>query len=606
MGDNKIQSFFSLNLKRFTVVTRTGFKKNWIGLVIILIITLAFFYPVLTRVSTYNAGGDAMFNAWTIARDQHCILRENCPNYVNGNIFYPNKDSMLYSETQLSAGLLTLPFYFINPTPVFSENMWTIISFLLAGIFMYLLAKYLSKGNELFSIMAGLAFEFAPYKIVQIPHLQSLSIFYLPLIVLFMLKYMNKQSFKYLVGLFIALVLLFYASWYQMVFVLLVIMAILVFAWIFKLAKTRPSLMLFGVIVLALIATLPLALKYVSFSKSTGATFGASQQNIYSSSLADYFIPFNSTLLGHVYYSIRNHAQVNSYSPDGVAYSSYTLYLVAFVMFIVSFIHRKRSQKWSKIFRLVSIILIVALLGFLMSLGPFLKIKASYIHTIASPSGPIDFAIALPYLLVDKLLPQLSFIRAINRATVIVLFSLCCLLALVPLVLAELKIKRKTFYSIAGIIFVGLVVEMATWGYPMSNNPYLYKLNVPNVYKFIKDDDQVNDIVVLAPDSNYPGQPPITNVGFEHGIFEEVLWAGYYNKNTFNGYSGYFPPNYFTEINEFDNFQPSDLALMRSLGLRYILVDKELSTSEPNLVKNISGTGLREIYHDKSYVLFKI
>jgi len=45
-----------------------------------------------------------MFNAWTLARDHHCILHQACSNYSNGNIFYPNKDSMLYSETQYQRG----------------------------------------------------------------------------------------------------------------------------------------------------------------------------------------------------------------------------------------------------------------------------------------------------------------------------------------------------------------------------------------------------------------------------------------------------------------------------------------------------------------------
>ena len=63
------------------------------------------------HVGDYSEGGDAMFNAWAIARNQHCILREACPSYVNANIYFPHKDTMLYSESQLSAGFLTYPFF---------------------------------------------------------------------------------------------------------------------------------------------------------------------------------------------------------------------------------------------------------------------------------------------------------------------------------------------------------------------------------------------------------------------------------------------------------------------------------------------------------------
>ena len=62
-------------------------KKNWVGLVVILSLTVIFFGPVLIRASSYSEGGDAMFNAWTLSRNHHCILQQGCPNYSDGNIY---------------------------------------------------------------------------------------------------------------------------------------------------------------------------------------------------------------------------------------------------------------------------------------------------------------------------------------------------------------------------------------------------------------------------------------------------------------------------------------------------------------------------------------
>src|SRR6266571_402706 len=70
-------------------------RANWIGTVIILVFTLIFFWPIVTRINTYIEGGDAMFNAWTLSRNYHCIMRDGCPNYADGNIYFPNKDTML-------------------------------------------------------------------------------------------------------------------------------------------------------------------------------------------------------------------------------------------------------------------------------------------------------------------------------------------------------------------------------------------------------------------------------------------------------------------------------------------------------------------------------
>src|SRR6266540_3265030 len=135
-------------------------RRHWLGTLLILVATLIFFWPIVIRLDSYSDGGDSMFNAWTLARNHHCLQGEGCPNYADGNIYFPNKYSMLYSETQLSAGGVTLPLHWINNNPIFAFNVLMIVSFFLSGWFMYLLAKRLSRGNELFSILAGLIFEF--------------------------------------------------------------------------------------------------------------------------------------------------------------------------------------------------------------------------------------------------------------------------------------------------------------------------------------------------------------------------------------------------------------------------------------------------------------
>jgi hypothetical protein len=547
-----------------------------------------------------------MFNAWTLARDQHCILRENCPSYINGNIFYPHKDSMLYSETQLSAGLITLPLYFINENPLFSYNVWTVVSFFLGGWFMYLLAKRLSRGDEFFSVLSGLAFAFAPIKIVELTHLQNLSIFYLPLIVLLIIKYLTRPSRKYLIGLFIALVLMFYASWYQMLFAIVAIIMLLLAVWFLKITRRRPIVPILVTLLLAIVVTLPLAREYAQFSKQSGASYGISGQNIYSSSVEDYFIPYSGTYLGDLYYKLHPHAKVNSFSPDGDSYSGFTLYAIAGVLLAISFIKRKKNKDWGYVYKWTIAFLLIAVVGFVISLGPFLKIGANYLHGAPGTGGAIKFAIALPYLVVDKFAPQLNFIRAIDRASVLVLFALCCTLALVPVVLTASRSKKILRYCLSAAVLLLLVIEFfPTHGLAMSNNPYYYNMNIPKVYEYIHNNPAVNDIIVLAPDNNYPGQTYLPKP-FLNGVFEQVLWAGYDNKNTFNGYSGYFPPSYSNEINEFDNFQASDLPKMKALGLRYILVDKLLSSSEPSLVNNISSAGPVKVYQDSRYVLFKI
>lgn len=563
-----------------------------------LVATLAFFWPMLIHAGSYSEGGDAMFNAWTLARDQHCILRQDCPQYANANIYFPHKDTMFYSETQLSAGLLTLPLYFINDNPIFSYNVFTVISFFFGGWFMYLLAKRLSKGNELYSVLAGLIFEFAPFKMAATSHLQNLSIFYLPLAVLLILKYIERPGKKYGWLLFGVLALQFYASWYQMVFVLAGLGVLIGGMFVAKLIKPRVALMLGVITILAVISTLPLAKGYVHFSKENQATFDIGQQITYSSSLADYVIPNQGTLLGKAYYHLKPHAQVNSYNPDSYSYHGIVLYAMAICVGVIAFLRRKKGKEGKARYRLALVFIAMGVVGFVMSLGPVLKLKAGYSY--ADMADGLKLVIPLPYLLVDKLLPQLSFIRAIGRASVILLFALCCLLALFPVYAAKERFYQTRKRLIAGVVVLLVVVElMPVHTLPMVKADYSH-YTIPKVYSFIKSRDDINDLIVLSADKDYPGAPIPT------ARAEQVLWAGYDNKNVFNGYSGYTPPKYFTQYDDFVDFHPDDVAKMKALGLRYVLVDKQLSSSKPDLARDVAAALPHKVYEDKRYALFKV
>lgn len=587
-----------LDVKRSYKNLRSFWRRHWIGTLVIVVATIVFFWPLLLHIGTYSEGGDAMFNSWAIARNQHCILRQDCANYANGNVFFPHKYTMLYSESEFSSGLITLPLYFIDQNPLLSNNVLTILSFFLSGWFMYLLAKYLSKGNELFSILAGLIFEFAPLRMPAVWHLQNLSILYLPLAVLLILKFFEHARKRYLVYLFIALFMVFYASWYQMVFVIFALASFVLGMLIFKAITWKQFATIALVIVLAAASTFPLAKQYLAFSKSSHATFTLNDQTTYASSLDDYIKPYSGTLLGEVYYKVRPHAKVNSYNPDSDSYHGMVLYIAAISACALAYRYRKRSPEHAKRFAIVASMALVGIVGFIVSLGPLLKIRSTYTYLGLGQGIPVT--IPMPYILVDKFVPQLAFLRTIGRASVLLLFALCCLLAIVSIYIVRLRGRTK--YIVIALVCIFVAIElMPAHRVVMSKNAYSYNLQIPQVYRYIKQHKEVNDIVILTADKDYPHAP------FPVIVPEEMLWAGYTNRNIFNGYSSYQPPEYAATYADFVNFHPNDIAKMKKLGLRYVLVDRQLSTSNPNLANSISvALGHKEQYRDSRFSLFSL
>jgi hypothetical protein len=581
--------------------TLKSFTKNyWIGTVVILLATLIFFAPIISRINNYSEGGDAMFNAWTLARNHNCIKREGCPRYVDGNIYYPNKDTMLYSETQLSTGILTLPLSWISENPVFYYNVWMVLSFFLNGWFVYLLAKRLSKGHEGVSILAGLVFQFAPLKMASVGHMQNLSIFYLPLAMLLIIKYLDTRRKSYLVGLFISLTLLFYASWYQMVFALGALTVMLLSIGILKIENWKRIGFIGLTVLLSIIMTLPLAKEYIRFSSQNEASFSIGEQPHYSSSIADYMIPHYDTLAGKLYGAVApGNARRIPYNLDSFSYHGFVLYILAVIFALAAFTKRKKNKQTANFSKWIIVWLSVGSVGFVLSLGPLLKVGGSYIYArLADGTG---LSVPMPYLLIDVMFPQLMFIRAVGRWSVIMLLALSILLAYLPQLIAAMKwnnTKKKWLY---GIVIAFCVFEiMPLHLMYKSGRPESYNLDIPRVYRYVKQNQDVDNIIILAADKEYPSD------GIIFAQTEWILWAGYHNKNIFNGYSGYTPKNYTSDLKDFQDLKQDDIDKMKNLGLKYVIVDKLLSSTNPAL-PSIAINLMQEIlYEDERYVLLKI
>lgn len=586
----------SLNVSRLKKHT----QSRWFALALITLLTLIYFIPVLLRLGTYMTGGDPMFNAWVLERNQHCILRQHCPDYVNANIYYPNKDTMLYSEVEISPSIVSMPLHFLDSNPILPYNIVTILTVLMLGFSMYWLALYLSKGHQGYSIFAGLLFEFGPINVAGVWHLQTLSVFCFPLIFLMIFKYLDTRARKYLIGLFFVLLYCFYASWYVMVFMV----ATLGFAFVLFLVQKRASLKTLGVLVgvcaAACVLTLPLALQYLKFDRQSNATYTLQEKVLNSTNLVDYAVTPGFTLAGQFMRLVlggKRDASLYNHTAT-LSYAGISLFVVTLVIGPCLLWRKRRSLPAALKSSRQTYVLFgsIAVLAFIISLGPLLKIGQSYVHTISGQ----PFVVPLPMLLIHLFVPQLGFLRQSARASALVIFAFCCMLA----VLAG-WVPRLTFYKrhvrLITIIVVAIIAVdvLPAKVLPLDSNPHAYHSDIPAVYQFVKQHSKIDNIIVLQAE-DYP------HVTFWFARTEDVLWSGYYNRNLYNGYSGYVPPTYEAQYSDFVNLDPSDPAKMRAVGLRYVIVDDELYTNKPTVLKSVPSILGKPIYQDVRYQMYKL
>ncbi len=573
------------------------------AILIFIACTLIYFAPVVSNIRSYSVGGDAMFNAWEMRRNQNCILGNNCEDYRNANIYFPNEKTMLYSESQLSAGLVTLPFYWVDENPILAYNVLTVALFFFSAFFMYLLAKEVNGGNEAFAIFAGLIFAFAPFKIAAIYHLQNLSICCLPLSIFFILKYVKFPQKRYLSGLFFALLYVFFASWVQMIFVLMALGIVVLSLWLIQRVPTKLLLKIGGVIGLAGVMTVPLALEYIAFSKETkDASFGIEQQILYSADVKDYFLPYEDTFLGELYYDANPSTVRNAYNPDSFSYHGVILYLIGlFVVGNILFSLYKKRAPDKKVASIIGMAGVLGVVGFIVSLGPFLKFGGQYVFMRDALAEGVGGAVPLPWLIASKILPQLDFIRALGRASVLLLFALCLLFALFPALNTIRNLSKKKKLGLYVGIFLLVWFELL----PIKptrevTGSFAHNLSIPNVYRFIKESKDIDNIIILNADYDYPG----ASGSFARA--EQVLWAGYHNKNIFNGYSGYTPTNYIRDFEDFVTFDKDDVKQLQDLNVNYILVDKGLMKSKPWVDSRVAENVNTQIYEDERYSLYRV
>src|SRR5262249_8296515 len=125
---------------------------------------------------------------------------------------YPYQNALAYSEGLLGIAVIVAPVQWIFGNPTLTYNVATLLSFLIAGVGMYLLARELT-GSAAAALVGALAFAFAPYRWAQLNHVQVLSTGWIPLALWALHRALKRPSLATvtLVGAFAMLQLLSYA-----------------------------------------------------------------------------------------------------------------------------------------------------------------------------------------------------------------------------------------------------------------------------------------------------------------------------------------------------------------------------------------------------------
>ena len=170
--------------------------RRELGLVLLAsaLLTIALTYPLAFRLGAIGRvdNADGQFSIWNVAWVARTI-GVSPAHLFDANIFYPNTGTLAYSESNLGAGVVAAPVYWLTRNPFAAHNAAVLFAFFLSGIAMFFLARHLTHDPRAAAV-AAIGYAFCPYVYARTSHIQLLMIGGLPLVLLALHRLAERPS----------------------------------------------------------------------------------------------------------------------------------------------------------------------------------------------------------------------------------------------------------------------------------------------------------------------------------------------------------------------------------------------------------------------------
>ena len=464
---------------------------------------------------------DPYFSVWRLAHVAHALTRWPI-DLFDGNIFYPAKNTLAFSDATLLQGILAAPLFWVGLSPTFIYNLMLLTGFVGSGMGMFVLARHLT-GARGPALVATAVFTALPYRIEHFMHLEMQWAMFIPLAFWALHRTMESGRWRHglLVGLF--LWLQFLSCVYYGVFLSLALLVFTPLLLTFKghvpFRRYAPPLAV-GVAAGALL-TLPYAWTYLQAAKDVGSR-PFEEITRYSALASSYFAsPASNWMWG--------------WTADRFGASELRLFpgLVALVLAVAAFKHPR--------LRLVGLYVVTTVLVVQLSFGL---------------NGTL-------YRLLLGQVTALQGFRALARVGILAGGTVAILAALgTQALLARLRFSPQWRHAFVPLVLAAMAVEYANRPLSLS---YGLSAEPPDLYRALSHAEPGTILELPTPLANaLPGADP-----------EYQSWSIWHWRPLINGYSGYYPPHYLNALAPLRTFPDErSLTLLRERQVRYVIVHR--------------------------------
>lgn len=551
--------------------------RHGIAFVLYGLIACLLFSPLLVHLSTHlldAASGDPLLQVWVTQWTIH-KLTTSISHYFDANIFYPYSNTFAFHDHMLGVGILGLPLQCAWQNPILTFNLLLLLSFAFSAFSMYLLAYELCK-HRYAAFLAGTIFGFLPYRMAHLDHLNLLSIYWLPLSILFLTRVILARtiSFRSLtrpIALFWLCYLLQALTSFNYLFmttIVITIYGVSLLAWeweldavIFQRALRRDLLpfVLGGCLVIA--ALLPLTFPYLQANRDMGFERTSEEIAGLSAASLNYLAaPENNLFYGNITTHFRSIS--SPYPKEQMLFPGLIPLLLAALTF--PFCWKKRAAADAPPRGVLRSLWLLMGGAFIMSLGPSVVVFGRNV--------------SLPYAYLYQYLPGFKSMRVPARFGLIVAFCLAILAAIAIVRLdkyLKLFYRRRSILTLWGIgLFAGLLLEY--WPSHLELTPYPGTIErIPPVYAWLRQQSERLRLIEL----------PINSPKDQ---FESLYYSVFHWKQMANGRSAFIPDGIsrlFDEMRQFPS--PRALAVLQSLNINTVILHADkLKQPFPDAIPN--------------------
>ncbi len=279
---------------------------------------------------------------------------------------FPLSNSLAATENLIGWQVLYTPLRAIGVSIAGAYNLLLLTSLVISAIGAALLTRRFG-GDKYAGAVAGLVFGFGPFHLGHMLHLQTMGVCWAPFAILFLDRYLDQGRANDAVGLAVMFVISSLCSIYLGVFLAIVLPLYVVLCWVFKryTVDLRAALGLIATGAGSVAFMLPVILHYVRFNRSVGyhhpayMLAGLSMEVAAPLRVPDWL----------AFWAWSPLVRVSDYK-SALTFTSAFPGIAAVALALYAIVRGLRDSNWK---RTVLLLLTLAVLCYLLALGPFLK-----------------------------------------------------------------------------------------------------------------------------------------------------------------------------------------------------------------------------------------